>query len=300
MKSMNVKSALLILICLLFAFESNLVAQSMSKDKQVILMRKIGNELMEYLGDSTSNLKPIREVSENEYQIEFNSEFTFVTDSVSDIISNTVEQYSSNKEFLVKFIECTNEEIIWGYAIGMSEIDTLLPCGGREQPISCYLLNITFPQVNQEAVLANNPSFFKNPENLNGLASLFALGIIAFLIFRFYNSKPFEDMEKQDPDELPFIKLGKFMFFPDEELLQMDDESINLTNKEVRILELLASRPNQVVERDFIQKQVWEDEGVIVGRSLDMFISKLRKKLSGDPTISIKNVHGKGYKLRFT
>jgi DNA-binding response OmpR family regulator len=44
-------------------------------------------------------------------------------------------------------------------------------------------------------------------------------------------------------------------------------------------------------------KEVWEDEGVIVGRSLDMFVSKLRKKLQADPCISILNVHGKGYKL---
>ena len=127
-----------------------------------------------------------------------------------------------------------------------------------------------------------------------------ALAIIAFLIFRFYKSKPFDDFGKEDVETTaPFVKIGKFMFLPEEEVLQIEDEIISLTNKEVRILELLVSRPNQVVERDFIQKEVWEDEGVIVGRSLDMFISKLRKKLSGDPTIEIKNVHGKGYKLRF-
>jgi DNA-binding response OmpR family regulator len=44
-------------------------------------------------------------------------------------------------------------------------------------------------------------------------------------------------------------------------------------------------------------KRVWEDEGVITGRSLDVFISKLRKKLKNDPSVQIVNVHGKGYKL---
>ena len=51
------------------------------------------------------------------------------------------------------------------------------------------------------------------------------------------------------------------------------------------------------IGRDQLMKEVWEDEGVIVGRSLDMFVSKLRKKLQADPRASILNVHGKGYKL---
>jgi DNA-binding response OmpR family regulator len=46
-----------------------------------------------------------------------------------------------------------------------------------------------------------------------------------------------------------------------------------------------------------LQKEVWEDEGVIVGRSLDMFISRLRKKFEKDPLVKIVNIHGKGYRL---
>jgi DNA-binding response OmpR family regulator len=55
--------------------------------------------------------------------------------------------------------------------------------------------------------------------------------------------------------------------------------------------------PNEIIERSRIQKEIWEDEGVIVGRSLDMFISKLRKKLEFDSNIKIVVVRGKGFKL---
>jgi hypothetical protein len=70
-----------------------------------------------------------------------------------------------------------------------------------------------------------------------------------------------------------------------------------LTLKENKLLLIFAQSPNVIIERSRLQKEIWEDEGVIVGRSLDMFISKLRKKLEHDATIKLVNIHGKGYKL---
>ena len=63
------------------------------------------------------------------------------------------------------------------------------------------------------------------------------------------------------------------------------------------MLELFVASPNQVIKRDELTKKVWEDHGVIVGRSLDTYISKLRKKLKDDTSIKLTNVHGIGYKL---
>ena len=63
------------------------------------------------------------------------------------------------------------------------------------------------------------------------------------------------------------------------------------------MLELFVARPNEIIKRDELTKRVWEDNGVFVGRSLDTYISKLRKKLKGDTSIKLTNVHGVGYKL---
>jgi len=77
-------------------------------------------------------------------------------------------------------------------------------------------------------------------------------------------------------------------------------KTVDLTKTETRVLSIFALSPNEAIERSRLQKEIWEDEGVIVGRSLDMFISKLRKKLEPDPNIKIAVIRGKGYKLEIS
>jgi DNA-binding response OmpR family regulator len=80
-------------------------------------------------------------------------------------------------------------------------------------------------------------------------------------------------------------------------LLKNDAERIELSDKESRLLEIFARQQNQLITRDRLLKEVWEDDGIFTARSLDVFVSKLRKKLKSDPSIQIANVYGKGYKL---
>jgi len=82
--------------------------------------------------------------------------------------------------------------------------------------------------------------------------------------------------------------------------IQSSIRTQELTNKEAKLLKLFCLNPNTVINRDIIQKAIWEDEGYFVGRSMDVFISRLRKLLKDDPTVSIVNVHGVGYKLEVT
>jgi DNA-binding response OmpR family regulator len=91
--------------------------------------------------------------------------------------------------------------------------------------------------------------------------------------------------------------LGSVLFDAQERKLIINKETIDLTGTETRLLLIFAMSPNETIERSRLQKEIWEDEGVIVGRSLDMFISKLRKKLECDPNINIVVIRGKGYKL---
>ena len=82
--------------------------------------------------------------------------------------------------------------------------------------------------------------------------------------------------------------------------LIINENTIDLTKTETRVLRIFALSPNEAIERSRLQKEIWEDEGVLVGRSLDMFISKLRKKLEPDPNINIVVIRGKGYKLEIS
>ena len=76
-----------------------------------------------------------------------------------------------------------------------------------------------------------------------------------------------------------------------------NNETIQLTQKEADILALFANNKNTLLKRDYILKSVWKDDNYFIGRSLDVFISKLRKHFKNTPTINIKNIHGTGYKF---
>lgn len=91
--------------------------------------------------------------------------------------------------------------------------------------------------------------------------------------------------------------IGKFLFDVKGQRLLLGSEVISLTDKECKVLELLHKNFGELIPRETLMQKVWIDEGVITGRSLDMFVSKLRKKLSADPDLRITNIHGKGYRL---
>lgn len=108
-------------------------------------------------------------------------------------------------------------------------------------------------------------------------------------------------IESVTEESLPELAaLGKFSFDVKDRRLLLDSEVITLTDKECKILELLNSSFGELIPRETLMQKIWFNQGVITGRSLDMFVSKLRKKLSGDPDLRITNVHGKGYKLEMS
>ena len=94
-----------------------------------------------------------------------------------------------------------------------------------------------------------------------------------------------------------FYKIGKFTFDTQKQLLTIDGESTKLTTKESELLSLLCAHANEILQRDFALKTIWIDDNYFNARSMDVYITKLRKHLRPDPSIEIINIHGKGYKL---
>jgi DNA-binding response OmpR family regulator len=91
--------------------------------------------------------------------------------------------------------------------------------------------------------------------------------------------------------------IGKFSFDVTKQLLTYNDQSRKLTTKESELLELLCRHRNEVLERNFALKSIWIDDNYFNARSMDVYITKLRKYLSRDESVEILNIHGKGYKL---
>ena len=97
--------------------------------------------------------------------------------------------------------------------------------------------------------------------------------------------------------ETTFYKIGKFTFDTQKQVLTIDGNSTKLTTKESELLSLLCAHANEILQRDFALKTIWIDDNYFNARSMDVYITKLRKHLKEDPSIEIINIHGKGYKL---
>ena len=94
-----------------------------------------------------------------------------------------------------------------------------------------------------------------------------------------------------------FYKIGSFTFDTQKQILARGEEQTKLTTKESELLSLLCAHANEILQRDFALKTIWIDDNYFNARSMDVYITKLRKHLKADPSVEIINIHGKGYKL---
>lgn len=92
-------------------------------------------------------------------------------------------------------------------------------------------------------------------------------------------------------------QIGSFTFDTQKQTLARQDEVIKLTTKESELLGLLCAHQNEILQRNYALKTIWIDDNYFNARSMDVYITKLRKHLKGDKNVEIINIHGKGYKL---
>lgn len=253
--------------------------------KREVLLRRIGDELLTQSGDSKSRVLPIQKIAENEYQIRFENELTFKPDSLVNTTRRLLAKDPLARDYVVNVLNCGNSSVAYGYAISNNKKDDIIACRGRVQPKGCYMVNIKF-----------------KPTGINLAKTGYVLGILSFLAFvGFIFVRPGKPRGAAPGDQnTSILTFGSVLFNVQERQLVIDKNTIDLTGTETRLLLIFALSPNQIIERSRLQKEIWEDEGVIVGRSLDMFISKLRKKLEFDPNIKIAVIRGKGYKLEIS
>ncbi|RBQ03079.1 winged helix-turn-helix domain-containing protein [Pedobacter miscanthi] len=250
--------------------------------RREILLRRIGHEILLQSGDSTSRVLPVKKINENEYQISFEHELTFEPASLVSTTKRILTEDPLTDDYVVKVLNSGNSGIAYGFAISKNKKDDIIACIGRKQAMARYLINIKFKSTGTN-------------EARNGylLGSLPFLAIVGFIFLR--SVKPQKALPPAQSNNM--FTLGSVLFDAKNRKLIINEKTIELTGTETRILLIFALSPNETIARSRLQKEIWEDEGVIVGRSLDMFISKLRKKLEFDPNIKIAVIRGKGYRL---
>jgi len=97
--------------------------------------------------------------------------------------------------------------------------------------------------------------------------------------------------------DVHLFPLGKYNFNSQKQILTIEGKSQKLTTKESELLKLLCTNKNKVLERNFALRTIWFDDNYFNARSMDVYITKLRKYLKNDPSVEIINVHGKGFKI---
>ena len=262
-----------------------------------IVLRTIGHQVLLHSNDSTSRVLPIKTINENTFRISFENSFGFTPDTLMSIVHQQLAKTDRPGDYTVSVNECDQNQTIFAYEVNRTQGD-LKPCRGRVQKKGCYVIEISF--------------LAKKSFPYGWLLLAFVPVALAALFFarkrtgisasqELIEEKVDESLSSESetvPAIADYKRLGNFVFLESKGILSLNDETIELSVKEVKALRLLASNQNEVVGRDLLMKEIWEDDGVfVITRNVDVLISKLRKRLSADPSIKIVNVHGKGYKM---
>jgi DNA-binding winged helix-turn-helix (wHTH) protein len=281
-----------LILCLAFSLTGG---DDFDLARREVLLRRIGHEILLQSGDSVSRVLPVKKTADNEYRIAFERPFTFHPDSLVQAAKRLLASNTPWDNYVVNVLNASDGSVAYGFALSGDKKDDIIACLGRKQPTAQYELSIRFQ---------GEPASAKNGYLLGGLALLALVG--AFLLGRSNRRNPASadspapstDSPTPDPESSGRFTIGSMVFDAEARKLLVGDQTVDLTKTETRVLRMFALAPNEVIERSRLQKEIWEDEGVIVGRSLDMFISKLRKKLEPDETIKLAVVRGKGYMLQ--
>ncbi|MEN9335434.1 MAG: hypothetical protein RLZZ500_421 [Bacteroidota bacterium] len=254
--------------------------------KKELLVRRIGHELLLESGDQTSRVLPISHPTAEIFEMHFEHPFAFQPENLVKITKKVLNQNKPFTDFIVTVYRCAQTTPVYGFAIAKNTQNDIITCLGRKQPKACYYLTIQFQ---------SNTIF-----TYNRLFYFLGIGLLAIFMFIYFGTKRKSTSASTANYNGEPIVFGKFTFDYIQKQLNIEDVIIPLTGTETRLLLIFATAPNQVIARDRLQKEIWEDEGVIVGRSLDMFISKLRKKLELDPNTNLLVVRSRGYKLEIS
>ncbi len=245
-----------------------------------VSLREVGNQLLLSNKDSTSLVLPIIELDKLKYKLSFQNQLSFEPTNLVSIVKESFNKAKLPSYYRVEVKKCDDNEVAYSYEVKNNSEKDIIPCGGRVLPINCYSLEVKY----------TNVFFYEHMF----VVSIVILLIIFLLDYKLSEKKTIKEFVNGVDD---VATIGSFQFYPEQNKLVKQATEISLSKKECELLAIFVSKPNEIIKREELTKKVWEDNGVFVGRSLDTYISKLRKKLKEDDTIKITNVHGVGYKL---
>ncbi len=296
-KSLPLLAALIIMGLLILQYvwfqPAPAISSGQYADKVNLALRWTADQLLRQEGDLISNIPPVKKEGPNVFLLRLNRDFDY--EGLPPILEQGLVKHGIEGAYDVMVVDCESQELMLGYTADTRVKQEWAPCGGRIRLGDCYHLKFTAP-AQPAAGVATLPGF-------HALTLGIGLLVAAYILFSFYRlsrsqpSVPETNPPAPSPNGNGHLRFGHFTLDVANQLLTNGRSRHELTYRETKLLRYLCSHCNQLLERDQILKAVWEDEGILVGRSLDVFVSRLRKKLNGDGSVRISSVHGVGYKL---
>jgi hypothetical protein len=282
MKLFTLFGSSIILLVILIAAVAFINKKKEIPEKHVeVVLRNLGHQLLLTARDSTSRVLPVKKLNEHTYQLSFQNHFGFISDTLINLVQRIFQKNGLAKDYIVNLRDCKQNETVFAFEINNLAGD-LTPCRGRTLEVGCSVIEI-------ELLKKNTFNF------LWLLLLIIPLGLAGFYVKDKFRKKEAAASISGNTD---YIQLGYFQFYTGDSILKIENKTISLSEKETKALKIFAENINQVVEREKLMKEIWEDEGIVViSRNVDVLVSKLRKKLSDDNSIKIMNVPGRGYKF---
>ncbi|MEQ1744471.1 MAG: winged helix-turn-helix domain-containing protein [Saprospiraceae bacterium] len=269
--------ALLLLSLALMQFLQS--PQKPPSEKINLALRRTAHHLLAAAGDSNSRIPPVQQLESGIWRIRLERAFDY--NRLPSLLQESFDRHGIHQTYDVAVLRCLDDELQLGYNALDYARDSTVPCGGRDMNAECYNLQITFADA--------TPRF--------GLLWALLLGGLALAGAWFFLKKRRPVPVAASPAETTGLTFGNSRLDVANQALMCGSVRHFLTYREAKLLHLFASHPNQLLEREYILQQVWADEGILVGRSVDVFVSRLRKMLRDDPSVRIAAVHGVGYRL---
>lgn len=265
-----------------------------------LALRRTAHRLLAMAGNRTGAIPPVKETESGTWTVSLEQNFNY--DSLPQLLRESFALHHITGNYNVMVVNCQSDDLMLGYAA--STFDTLreVPCSGRDQTTGCYNLRVSFPD-RAAAPLQEKGLWL-------WLAGM-SVCLIAFASYTAYNrlikrtlppERPLADAAGSVSGGAPrsnkqLLAFGQSALDISNQKLLVKGKPKDLTYREAKLLHFFGSHAGQLLTRDLILQSVWEDEGILVGRSVDVFVSRLRKLLKDDETLRIANIHGIGYRL---
>ncbi len=292
MGAVNFKMILFFLLPVLVAATTSAGVDKAEKHI-LVSMRMIGHTILLHAGDSVSQVLPV-EKTEGRYKIRFANDFQFDPEKLVTTIDSIVKSTGIASRYIAEVEKCGTGEVVYSFEIGDPVRTDVVPCKTRMPEKACYsilmtLLDPASPEPSGELAAGNTKINYSLP------AWLISIFVALMGLILYSRKKTQTTAERSTGPEL--ITIGSYRFDRIKSELWAEDQRVELSAKESDLLHLLYRFANTTVEREVLLRNIWGDEGDYVGRTLDVFISRLRKKLELDTTVQIVNIRGVGYKM---